>query len=251
MQHLFISDIHYGAFADAVDQEIEKDLISLISYCKSNKIQIHLLGDLFDYWMEYPNFVPELGKKILDEFESYNEMVNPVTYITGNHDNWTLGHFRDRGFEVEEDFKILDLDNYHCLLHHGDGIGDPEFKLSRPIFHRLLRNKTFIKIYQKIFPPEAGLHLMKSFSQISKRNPVTDIDRLNKWAENLLQTSKFDVIISGHDHQPRVETFSYGTYINLGTFFQHRLAVMYTNYKFLPVKWNSEKCTFTLYTNSN
>lgn len=51
---LFISDVHLGAFDKATEKEIEDELIALINHCCEQKIKIYILGDLFDYWMEYP-----------------------------------------------------------------------------------------------------------------------------------------------------------------------------------------------------
>ncbi|NIU01308.1 MAG: hypothetical protein GWN62_08805, partial [Aliifodinibius sp.] len=95
---LFISDVHLGGFSDNKNERIESELIQLINYCQRNDIHLAVLGDLFDYWMEYPDFVPNLGRKLLDRFESFNKELGPTLYITGNHDNWTRNHLEDRGF---------------------------------------------------------------------------------------------------------------------------------------------------------
>lgn len=123
-QHLFISDVHLGAFSATTNQQIEGDLIALIEHCKEERIEINILGDLFDYWMEYPEkgFVPDLGKKVLDAFEEYNNTVSPALFITGNHDNWTFGHFKERGFDLESNFRLKEIDGKRLLLLHGDGV---------------------------------------------------------------------------------------------------------------------------------
>ena len=54
---IFISDVHLGAFDKAKEAEVENDLITLINYCCAHKIKIYILGDLFDYWMEYPMYL--------------------------------------------------------------------------------------------------------------------------------------------------------------------------------------------------
>ncbi|HBQ60690.1 MAG TPA: UDP-2,3-diacylglucosamine diphosphatase, partial [Balneolaceae bacterium] len=59
-QHIFLSDVHLGAFSAKTNKQIEEDLLALIEYCKQRHIELHILGDLFDYWMEFPEkgFVP-------------------------------------------------------------------------------------------------------------------------------------------------------------------------------------------------
>ncbi len=243
MKHLFISDVHLGAFKPHVNEEIEDDLCRLIDHCKEEKIHIHILGDLFDYWMEYPNSQPSVGKKALSILSSYNR-VEPITYITGNHDNWTFGYFKELGFNVEEDFRNLTIEGKNFFLHHGDGMSEKRFELPRPFFHRVLRNRFFIKLYQFIFPPKLGLRIMKWFSDFNRKRSFEDPDPLNRWAEGMLMNHPVDVVICGHDHIPRMETFSFGTYINLGTFFKHRTVALYTNSQCKLVTWDGTAKAF-------
>lgn len=240
MDHIFLSDVHLGAFPDEENLKIESDLIELVNYCEENKIQIHILGDLFDYWMEYPNYVPELGKMLLDSLARFNKNVHPITYILGNHDNWTRGYFDELGFNTRDDYFELILDGKLLFLHHGDGLAGPEYNFPRPLFHQIIRSKWFIKLYQFIFPPEAGLDLMKRFSTISKNSPDIEPQQLNQWTKSFLMNSKYDFVICGHDHIARKETFPFGTYINSGTFFEDRTVVYYTNGNPKLVTWSAD-----------
>jgi UDP-2,3-diacylglucosamine hydrolase len=248
MKYLFISDVHLGAFEPAVNKEIEDDLCTLIEFCKGEKIKIYLLGDLFDYWMEYPNERPTIGKKALSTLSSYNKSVDPITYITGNHDNWTFGYFEELGFIVEEDFDTKNIDGKNFFLHHGDGLSDKSFGLPRPFFHQILRNHYFIKVYQFMLPPIIGLRIMKWFSDLNRKRSFEDPAPLNRWSERLLKNSSTDIVICGHDHIPRIETFSFGTYINLGTFFKHRTMALYTNSHCKLVSWDGTAKVFKSFT---
>ncbi|HBX66872.1 MAG TPA: hypothetical protein DEG32_12245, partial [Balneolaceae bacterium] len=136
-KYLFLSDVHLGAFSSETNRQIEEDLIALIQHCIDEEIKIHVLGDLFDYWMEYPEkgFVPDLGKRVLDAFERYNEAIEPALYITGNHDNWTFGHFKERGFEMEPNFRLLEIEDKRLLLMHGDGVAANKIDFPRAAFH--------------------------------------------------------------------------------------------------------------------
>ena len=247
MQHLFLADVHLGAFSDTENRRLENEIISIIDYCSENNVKLHILGDLFDYWMEYPNHKPKLGSKLLSKFEKFNRLHGSVTFVTGNHDNWTYGYFEGLGFDVIADYKSISIDGQNVFLHHGDGISEKKFELPRPLFHRLLRNKYFILLYQNLFTPEAGLDLMRKFSSMSKENPEIKPERLNNWAEKFLDNSKYDVTICGHDHIPRVETFHSGIYINTGAFFDTRTLASYTNHSFGIVRWDSEQSNFYPY----
>lgn len=241
---LFISDVHFGGFSNRENNRIEAELIQLINFCQRNKISLVLLGDLFDYWMEYPNHVPKLGKRLLDRFESYNKDMGPTLYITGNHDNWTRNHLRNRGFDIESEYRITELGENKIMLMHGDGLAEETMNLPRPLMHRILRDETFISIFQKVFPPAAGIQIMKYFSRISRflSSEANDgrIEKLNNWAKRTLNKNNLDYLICGHDHLPRQLDFNFGTYINLGTFYRHRTMAYYNNDNFSLVYWHPQ-----------
>lgn len=241
--YLFLSDAHLGGFSDEKNKQVEYGLISLVEYCQSHNIRIAILGDLFDYWMEYPTAIPELGKKLLDHFEEYNRQMGGTIYITGNHDNWTRDHFNKRGFEIISEQKFLDLDGNKIMLLHGDGLRNRDFNLPRPLLHRLLRHPTFIRYYQQLLPPEMGIFLMKYFSRFTRFTSLKKDTRkkLNNWAKNELKVTETDAIICGHDHIPRIKKFDFGTYVNLGNFHGDRTVALYNNGSFSLVVWNEQK----------
>jgi UDP-2,3-diacylglucosamine hydrolase len=250
MNHLFLSDVHLGALSDKSDRNVRHDLAELIRFCSEQNIMIHIHGDLFDYWMEYPGWKPELGKDILECFSDYMDKHGAINYVTGNHDNWTNGYFVNLGFNISHDFFDLSLNGKRIFLHHGDGLSDPEMNLPRPPFHRLLRNKFFVKLYQRVLPPRAGISTMKAFSNYSKRRAYCDPSVLDNWAKNFLENSAYNVVISGHDHHPRIREYEFGTYINTGTFFKHRTVGLYNNGQLQLVSWDATNKTFEQYGNS-
>ncbi len=238
--YLFLSDAHLGGFSGEKNKKIEDDLIALVKYCCEQRIRIAVLGDLFDYWMEYPNAIPQIGKGLLDCFEQYNREMGGTIYITGNHDNWTENHFEERGFDVIREQKIVTLNGKKVMLLHGDGLRHECYNLPRPAMHRLLRNPKFIDFYQRLFPPKAGIMVMKYFSRLNRAlsRESGKQKKLNKWAENELKRSDTDIIICGHDHTPRIKIFNFGTYINLGTFCNTRTVALYNNNTFSLVNWD-------------
>lgn len=252
-QHVFISDVHLGAFSAKTNRKIEQDLIALINHCKIEQIEIHVLGDLFDYWMEYPeqSFVPTLGENVLDAFEDYNNSVTSALFITGNHDNWTFGHFKERGFEIEPNFRLKEIGEKRFLLMHGDGVAANKIDFPRAAFHRFLRNPKFIQTYQKILPPEQGLATMKMFSNLTRRRNNHNPEPLNRQAKKIFKRHHLDYIITGHDHVPRKETFPRGCYINLGTFFNHRSMALYNKDGLQLVNWQAESKKFIPFDRNN
>ena len=244
MQHLFFSDVHLGAFRIDKNHKLEQELIALIRYCTEHNIQIHILGDLFDYWMEYPGYTPPLGRVLLSYLTEYNKSCNGATFITGNHDYWTRGHFQDLGCLVEREFLELNIEEQSIFLLHGDGLEDRRFNFPRPVLNRFLRNRTFISLFQNIFSGETANHLMKTFSELTRDELDLEPERISNWAKEMLKNHSYDYIVSGHDHVPRVETFTGGRYINTGAFYKSKTAALYNNNRFELVTWNSKECVF-------
>lgn len=252
-EHLFISDVHLGAFSSKKEIEVEEKLITLIDYAIEQKAGLYILGDLFDFWMEYPDikFIPDLGTAVLNKFEEYNRIVKPAIYVTGNHDNWTFGHFKDRGFDVEPKYRVIPVGKFNVLIMHGDGQVGERNDILRPAFHKLLRNPSFIHYYQKLFPPDVGIALMKNFSSITRKRNHSNPVPLNNHAASILTSDEVDILICGHDHIPREETFSGGRYINLGTFFKDNTLVRYINNEFQLVIWRADTKEFVPYDSNN
>lgn len=250
---IFISDIHLGGFTEQENSRIESELIQLINYCQRNDIRLAILGDLFDYWMEYQNSIPDIGENLLQRFETFNEALGPTLYITGNHDNWTRSHLKERGFYlIHEEFEC-NIQNKQTLTLHGDGLSDPDYQLKRPLMHRILRSESFVTLFQKTFPPNIGIAIMKYFSRITRKIDwdARKEETLNKWARQQLKNTDLELILSGHDHIPRMKQFPFGTYINLGTFYYHRTMAFYNNTGISLVCWKPELQTLTQFEPSN
>lgn len=249
MKLLFLSDVHLGALSEAENSILEEEIIQIINFCESNNYRIHILGDLFDYWMEFPKYIPPLGKNLLNRFAEHHKSNTGGLFITGNHDFWTKGYFRKCGFDVEYEYRLLHENNTFFFLTHGDGLSDTNYHLERPLLHKILRNDKFVELFQTIFSGATGNHVMKSFSELTRDNRKLNTERLTKWAKNTLDNHPFDYIITGHDHVPRKETFSTGSYINTGAYYLHKSAAVYNNGEVNLVTWDSDSMIFKPFSN--
>lgn len=249
---IFVSDVHLGGFTPETNIEIEDRLIRLIDEAIEKKCQIIVVGDLFDYWMEYRGVWPEYGNRILERFEKFNKQ-QPTLFITGNHDNWVGPRLVSAGFELESETKTITLGSKKVMLAHGDGLNDPKFGFPRPLFHRILRNPYFIKIFQTILSPSLGISVMRSFSRASrKRDSVEKLQRettyIDNWAMRMLKSGRADVMICGHHHKPVFNKLNEGLYINLGNFCHDSTLAVYTRSGFELVKWQADTRQFLTYT---
>lgn len=240
---LFVADAHLGAFSTSKNQALEQSLIRLIDFCEENCYKIHVLGDLFDYWMEYPDYHPPLAENLLKRFRRYHQSFSSTLFITGNHDNWTWGYLSSLGFDIEPGTRNYTIDGQKLMLLHGDGLPDPENgSLKRPLLHQILRNKYFINCYQTLLPPRLGISVMRAFSRISRTTESGRMEKqtLNQWAKHYLSHTNTDIIITGHDHFPRIKTIPSGTFINTGAYYKDKTVVTYNNGHFDLVIWNDK-----------
>ena len=265
MTHLFLSDVHIGRHAPQKEHHIRHVLQGLLQYAEKQDVQIHILGDLFDYWMEYPGWQPKLGAEILNAFASYHATTGRhTTYITGNHDNWTRGHFTTLGFDLQSEYKIIDLDGLRVFMHHGDGLANPQFQYPRPLFHRIIRHPLFVAIYQGLLPPRFGLRLMRWFSARKGKRLQVKPQGLSSWSESLLRSSanldgvmgggmgkddgarngvgaNIDVVMNGHVHRTVRKEVESGLILQLPAFFDGFRLLKYTNGSFSFVRWDEEQ----------
>lgn len=228
---------------------VERDLINLVSYCRDRDFEMIVLGDFFDYWMEYPGFiVPPLGLEILQFFEKYHKETEKRTlFVTGNHDNWTNGYLPSIGFDLEHEYRILEDGDFSVMVMHGDGLSDPNVNFPRPLAHRLLRNPYFLFFFKWLFPPETGWFLMRMFSRYSKKfadRRITGSQRimLGNWARQFVQNKgHIQALVCGHLHKPSIWSQNGNTVMNCGSFRDNKTLGMYTDKKFKIVTWDSSK----------
>jgi UDP-2,3-diacylglucosamine pyrophosphatase LpxH len=247
MPTLFLSDVHLGAFSDSDNRKIESDLIRLIHYCETKQLRMVILGDFFDFWMEYSGKPPPLGQAVLRRFRDYHSKTGSHTlYITGNHDNWTDEYLRKVGFDVEHEYRILRSNDTSIMVMHGDGLQDPGMKLPRPAMHRFLRNPYFVSLYQAILPSTPGWSIMQMFSGMNRKMEDSAKSRrqrelLDAWARTRVRDDdSIQAIIYGHHHHPVLWQKRGKTCMNCGFFGRDRTAGLYTNNNFKIVIWDAD-----------
>lgn len=244
---LILSDSHLTSRSSIELTETESDLIQILDYCEKHSLSLLLLGDTFDYWMEYPAKVPSIAPAFRERLQTFVNFKTTndgslnndpkVIMITGNHDNWTRNYFPSIGIPLYHETLLVTWPHSSALFLHGDGLKNPHYEFPRPLFHRFLRHPFFVKLYQTLFPETIGLRLMKWFSEKSRLHSMPSSERIDQIAKKWIANGLVEVIISGHDHLPRRLSFERGLYLNCGSFHEYRTAVLYTNGEFKLVKW--------------
>jgi UDP-2,3-diacylglucosamine hydrolase len=212
----FVSDAHLGISIRGHDDRQQR-LFSFFDSITESAESLYIVGDLFDFWIEYrcairPDYysvVARLGRLVESGVE--------IHYLAGNHD-FALGPFlRERvGVHVHQEHLETIIQGKKVHLYHGDGLVKKD--VGYRILKRILRNPVNQRLY-KLLHPDIGVPLGTFFSGNSRKmlaNWLTEekLEEYRQHARRLLETS--DIVIFGHTHKPEIRKYGDKTYVNTG-----------------------------------
>lgn len=213
----FISDAHLGANLPDVIQR-ERMLIDFLTRIRDDAGQLFILGDLFDFWVEYRHAIRPDYFNILHALKDLVERGVDIHYIAGNHD-FALGTFLTDhiGIHIHPDAWEITTGKRHIYMTHGDGLiaADSGYRLLK----RFLRNPVLQTGYRLIHP-DIGIGLALFFSGLSRgrnhhRGPRFGPVYYRRAAWSLAEKG-FDIILMGHTHHPEIVSHREKTYCNTG-----------------------------------
>ncbi len=213
----FVSDAHLGAPIPG-KQRRESDLFAFFSSMLGDARALFIVGDLFDFWIDYRHAVRPDYFEALYWMKRLIEDGIEVHYMAGNHD-FALGPFLSErlGVIIHDDHYETQLQGYRVHIYHGDGIiaADWGYRLLRVV----LRNKFNQRLY-KLIHPDCGIPLAHFCSMSSRKylRVKPHPDRLKEYrqeAGKLLDRGN-DIVIFGHTHMPEFSRLKAGVYCNTG-----------------------------------
>jgi len=217
----FVSDAHLGDQLPYPPRR-QADLVNFLASVGNRISHLFILGDLFDFWIEYrhairPDFFP-----ILHCLRTLVEKGVRVEYVCGNHD-FSFGPFlTDKiGIRIHKDPVTVNLQGRHIHLVHGDGLIQSD--VSQRFLRKLLRNRYLHKFYY-LLHPTLGVGLAQSISMASRRRSG---QRKQKYrhtdyravAKTLL--NHHDMVLMGHTHHPELIQWDDKVYCNTGDWVKH------------------------------
>ena len=226
---VIISDVHLGTFGSHA-----KELYNYLSSIKPKTLVLN--GDIIDVWQFRKSYFPKAHLKVIQKIISFASKGTKVYYITGNHDEM-LRKFSDMnlGNFALVDKLVLDLDDKKAWIFHGD-VFDSSVQHAKWIaklgglgYDYLILSNRFVNWCLSKIGREPYSFSKKIKASVKKA--VKHISDFEKTATELAIEKKYDYVICGHIHEPKMvykETKNGSTlYLNSGDWVENLTALEY------------------------
>jgi len=202
-KYFFVSDVHLGLQSD-IGNTREKAFVDFLDSLPKDTAGLFLLGDIFDFWVEYKDAIPPGFDAVLERFRKLVNNGCRVLFFRGNHDYWTLDFFeRELGMEiVDEPCLTVSINSLSVCVGHGDVLGRKT--LGERIIFSLFRNDFLIGILRSL-PRNWISSFGHRWSAASRKNNDgfhfdLKSSSIKEYAERKGNAEGQDIFIFGHFH---------------------------------------------------
>ena len=218
----FLSDAHLGSLAIEKGWAHQKKLIDMLEEMSKDAASIYMLGDMFDFWMEY--FIHDKRKHqyapFFKELRKLSKQGIHVHIFTGNHDLWTRGGMAQSSY-AEIHYEPCTILRYGKAIYlaHGDGLlpsnweslypKDVKKKIKRFMRLKDIFRSPFLQFCFRCLPPSWGNKFGYEWAKRSRLKEIAkpcpykgeDKEELVLFAkEQEKQHNHRDYYIFGHRH---------------------------------------------------
>ena len=150
-KYYFTADVHLGMTEDPEGLR-QQSFVDFLHSLPEGAKELHLLGDIFDFWLEYKDVVPRGYVRVLAALAELVERGVKVFFYPGNHDWWVTDYFeKELGVRIVHDgWSVMEIDGRRICVGHGDAPGASDFR-SR-FFFWLFRNRFLIAGLKTLHP---------------------------------------------------------------------------------------------------
>ena len=199
---IFIADAHITS----PDNENHRALLSFLDFYKGKVDALFIVGDLFDFWVGFPNVVFSNYIPLLSKLWEWKECGGKIFYMEGNHDFYMGKYFtQELAAVVCPNGLKLKIDGKSYYIAHGDLVYPKNYR------YRLLRfilRSHVSKALFNIIPPFFLWELSKIASRKSRdkrskdclfnKNIVMDY-AISQWKSGM------DIVVLAHFHTEYME----------------------------------------------
>jgi len=237
----FVSDAHFGLDED--ERERVERFRGFAARVRAAASELYILGDFFDFWIEYKSAVRPEYFPILHELRGIADAGVPVHYIAGNHD-FAVESFLERyvGLTFHKGCVDTELQGRRVHISHGHRVGR---KLPQRVLDALLNNGTLRTLY-KMLHPDIGVRFGEYMSGKSRKKhresgtPLAALEKYRRAARARLKSGKSDLVIFAHTHYGEVLRFGEGEYCNTGSWMDRYDYAVLKGGKIQLMKWDGQ-----------
>ena len=228
-----ISDTHLGTYGSHA-----KELYKYLSSIKPDTLVLN--GDIIDIWQFRKSYFPKTHLKVLQKIVSLASKGTKVYYITGNHDEMLrkFSDFNMGNFSLVDKL-VLELDDKKAWIFHGDvfdaSVNHAKWiaKLGGLGYDYLILLNRFANWCLNKMGQEPYSFSKKIKASVKKA--VKHISDFEVTAAELAIENKYDYVICGHIHEPKMETKTTKNgstlYLNSGDWVENLTALEYNKKK--------------------
>lgn len=208
----FISDAHLGSPSITDGKEHQDKLVALLEQMSKDATSIYMLGDMFDFWVEY--FIHDSSKRRFTPFfkalKKLKKQGIKIHYFVGDHDRWaSSGLERLTGVEIHNYPCSITRNGKTIFLAYGTGLypynwyrsgaATKQRKIRKSIRRNNRLNSAFLQSLFQMLPPAWGNKIGYRWAQ--KQTNVEDKDELLEYAKDEEKHGNHrDYYVFGHTH---------------------------------------------------
>jgi len=222
----FIADVHLSMGPDPK----RKLILSFLDMIISQKADLYILGDLFDFWANNKE-VLQLHSEVLNKLHSLTSKGSNVGFLIGNRDFLlTKDTLKNYGIDHIGEEALIELDSHHIFLAHGHTLCKSDIKFLKyrdrmwPLFRFL--DKFLPAVIENFI---ATKFILKSKKTIAKQD--SDVFDVTPSILRYYFDNGCDVIICGHLHKKDQD-------------------IKDNNQFYMLPEWEDDKGNYLLYENS-
>jgi UDP-2,3-diacylglucosamine hydrolase len=197
---LFVADAHFHLEPDPAERRRVEAFLAFLETAGAAD-DLVLLGDVFDFWFDYPHFRLKGYDELLQALDRVRDAGCRLHFVGGNHDIWAAGYLHERyGTSPDGGPAVLDLCGRRVLVDHGDGLLAYDWAYNA--FRAIVRAPAGVLLAKALHP-----ELLYALSTwLSGRSRAADRDEARKIVANAQawldrqRDPAWDLMVMGHVH---------------------------------------------------
>ena len=199
---LFVADSHFHLRPGAAEIRRRQRFLDLVESATAAD-HLVLLGDIFDFWIDYPHFRMRGYEEILQTLDRVRRAGTRLHFVGGNHDIWAAGYFHERYGTAPGGLACtVEMGGLRVRLDHGDGMLGRD--RSYAAFRATVRHRLGVALGKSLHPEL--LYLVSTWLSRRSRDATRDeAERMERLAEAWLAArpaAPWDLKVIGHVHHP-------------------------------------------------